>query len=56
MSWDFHGGLMVKTPLSQAGVMDLISGWGTKIPYGCMVLPKIQIQIYMNVLGIPERH
>ena len=36
MSWDFPGGLVAKTPLSQAGVMDLISDWGTKIlkPYG----------------------
>ena len=47
MSWDFPGGLVVKTPLSQAGVMDLISGWGTKIPDAAWFCQKyIDIDIY----------
>ena len=31
--WDFPGGLVVKIPPSNAGGLDLIPGWGPKIPY-----------------------
>ena len=32
-SWDFLGGPVVKTLLSNAGGMDSIPDWGTQIPY-----------------------
>ena len=30
---DFHGSLLVKTSLSNAGGMGSIPGWGAKIPH-----------------------
>ena len=32
---DVPGGPVVKNPLSNAGEMGSIYGWGTKIPHGC---------------------
>ena len=32
-SWDFPGGPVVKTSLSNAGVAGSIPGWGPKIPH-----------------------
>ena len=37
--WDFPGGLLVKTSLSNAGDVGLISGWGAKIPQ-CLTAKK----------------
>ena len=41
---DFSGGPVVKTRVSSAGSMDLIPGWGSKIPYAIQCDQKINIK------------